>query len=391
MIGNMLIAHGGGPTPVINSSLLGAVIEAKKYTSIKNIYGARFGVEGILKDKLIDFGSISNTTLAKLSVTPASALGSCRRKLEPDDYPYVLDYFKKHNIRYFFYNGGNDSMDTCSKIHTLASESNYELFCIGIPKTIDNDLAETDHSPGFGSAARYAALSALELAMDAAALPIHVVVLEIMGRNAGWLTAASALFARSMPCETLVYLPEQALKRQSFLSHVESAWRKNRGLLVLISEGVKDENAVLYGNTGLKDGFGHVIAGGAAQSVADLIIKELKIKSRAEKPGLLGRVNMACVSPIDREEAFQAGVFAVKGAAEGKSGFMVAIEAERKPCYKSRMIFSPLEKVANVEKKFPDAWLPGEGQAPAREFSDYCLPIMDMSAPEYAYLGGIFD
>ena len=185
--GNMLIAHGGGPTPVINSSLLGAVREAKLHGEIETIYGARFGAEGILAGDLIDLGKFADEDLALLAKTPASALGSCRRKLTDADYPAVLECFKKFNIRYFFYNGGNDSMDTCNKIYNLSVETGYELRVIGIPKTIDNDLDVTDHCPGFGSAAKYAAVSALELAQDAAALPIHVVVMEMMGRNAGWI------------------------------------------------------------------------------------------------------------------------------------------------------------------------------------------------------------
>ena len=388
MPGNMLIAHGGGPTPVINSSLQGAIEKAREYTAIKNIFGAHFGIEGLLKDDLINLSNLPDETLIKLQYTPASALGSCRRKVSSEDYPRILECFKKNDIRYFFYNGGNDSMDTCYQINNLAIESNYELNVIGIPKTIDNDLAETDHSPGYCSAARYAAMSALELSMDAASLPIHVVILEIMGRNAGWITAASAMFRKAMPCEHLVYLPEYPLEKTRFLEQVESAWSKKRGLLITVSEGIRNENGAAYGDTGIRDGFGHFIAGGAAQSLADIIIKELKIKSRAEKPGLLGRVSMAYASPLDEMEARMVGVFAVESAMKGKSGCMVAIEAERRPRYISRMTLAPFEKVANVEKKIPESWLKEEGQGLTEDFSDYCLPLIDMTMPEYAYIGG---
>lgn len=387
MPGNMLIAHGGGPTPVINSSLQGAIEEAMKHSVIKTIYGARFGAEGILSENLMGLSNLPDEAVAKLGFTPASALGSCRRKLSAEDYPRVIECFKKYDIRYFFYNGGNDSMDTCYKISQLALESNYELNVIGIPKTIDNDLAQTDHSPGYGSAARYAAMSSLELAMDAASLPIHVVVMELMGRNAGWITAAASLFSKAMPCEHLVYLPEQALSKERFLADVETAWGKKRGLLITVSEGLKDENNKAYGDTGLRDGFGHMVPGGAAQCLANFIISELKIKSRAEKPGLLGRVNMACVSPIDRQEAREAGAFAVKSAAEGKSGYMAAIEAERQPRYASWMKLVPLEKVANVEKMFPTNWIKGEGQGLADDFTAYCLPLLDVDVPQYAHIG----
>jgi 6-phosphofructokinase 1 len=387
MPGNMLIAHGGGPTPVINSSLQGAIEEAKKYVGIKTIYGARFGAEGILKGDLLDLGIFPDEVIKKLGVTPASALGSCRRKLAEADYSKVLECFEKHNIRYFFYNGGNDSMDTCHQINQFARNSGYALNVIGIPKTVDNDLAETDHSPGFGSAARYAAISTLELAMDAASLPIHVVVMEIMGRNAGWITAASTLFSAAMPCGHLVYLPERPLEKERFLAEVGAAWNKKRGLLVTVSEGLKDENCKAYGDTGIKDGFGHTIPGGTAQSLADLIISELNIKARAEKPGLLGRVSMACVSPVDQREAYEAGAFAVKSAVEGKSGFMAAIEAERRPRYVSRMTLVPLEKVANVEKVFPESWMKGGGLGFTGEFAAYCAPLTGLDTPGYAYLG----
>ncbi|MDR1586159.1 MAG: 6-phosphofructokinase [Treponema sp.] len=387
MPGNMLVAHGGGPTPVINCSLLGALEEAKKHGEIKKTYGARFGAEGILSGDLMDLGVIPEGEIAKLSDTPASAIGSCRRKLSEADYPRVLECFEKHNIRYFFYNGGNDSMDTCHRINRLALESGYELRIIGIPKTIDNDLAETDHSPGFGSAARYAAISALELAMDAAALPIHVVVMELMGRNAGWVTAASALFSSRMPCEHLVYLPERPLEKKRFLEDVSAAWDKKRGVLVTVSEGLKDPEGRAYGDTGIRDGFGHAIPGGTAQILSDAIITGLKLKSRSEKPGLLGRVSMAHRSPVDRVEAYEAGAFAVKSAVEGKSGFMVAIEASRKPGYSSRMKLAALEKVANVEKTFPEAWINSEGNGVSDDFAAYCLPLIGPEAPQYAYLG----
>ena len=257
--GNMLVAHGGGPTPVINSSLLGAVREAKKHPEIETIYGARFGAEGILAGDLIDLGAVPDEKLGLLARTPASAIGSCRRKLTDADYPAVLECFKKFNIRYFFYNGGNDSMDTCNKVYNLAVESGYDLRVIGIPKTIDNDLAVTDHCPGFGSAAKYAAASALEIAQDAAALPIHVVVMEMMGRNAGWITAASALFTDLMPCEHLVYLPETDFDKGEFLAAVKEKWAKGRGLLVTVSEGIHYAGGTPVADSGIVDGFGHKV------------------------------------------------------------------------------------------------------------------------------------
>lgn len=374
--GNMLIAHGGGPTPVINSSLLGAVREAKLHPEIETIYGARFGAEGILAGDLLDLGQVDRENLALLAKTPASALGSCRRKLTDADYPAVLECFKRFNIRYFFYNGGNDSMDTCNKIYQLATQSGYELRVIGIPKTIDNDLAVTDHCPGFGSAAKYAAVSALEIAQDASALPIHVVVMELMGRNAGWITAASALFADKMPCEHLVYLPEVAFDKTAFLAAVKEKFAKGKGLLVTISEGIHYAHGSPVADSGVVDGFGHKVPGGAAQTLCDMIMAETGLKARSEKPGLLGRVSVALMSPVDQREAEEAGAVAVRSAVEGKTGFMVGFQADRTPAYTCKTCLIPLEDVANAEKKFPLGWIGQDGCSIDKAFIDYCLPLL---------------
>ena len=372
--GNMLIAHGGGPTPVINSSLLGAVREAKKHPEIETIYGARFGAEGILAGDLIDLGAVSDEDLGLLARTPASAIGSCRRKLTDADYPAVLECFKKFNIRYFFYNGGNDSMDTCNKVYQLAVQSGYELRVIGIPKTIDNDLAVTDHCPGFGSAAKFAAASALETAQDAAALPIHVVVMEMMGRNAGWITAASALCTHLMPCEQLVYLPETTFDKEEFLAAVRERWARGRGLLVTISEGLHYADGSPVADSGVVDGFGHKVPGGAAQTLSDMIMAETGLKSRSEKPGLLGRTSVALMSEVDRAEAELAGAQAVKSAVEGQTGFMVGFAAAREPEYSCETMLIPLEQVANAEKTFPLEWITPGGVSD--EFRAYCLPLI---------------
>ena len=382
--GNMLIAHGGGPTPVINSSLLGAVREAKLHEEIETIYGARFGAEGILAGDLMDLGQFSQEQLDLLARTPASALGSCRRKLTDADYPAVLECFKKFNIRYFFYNGGNDSMDTCHKVYQLACQSGYELRVI--PKTIDNDLAVTDHCPGFGSAAKYAAVSALELAFDASALPIHVVVMELMGRNAGWITAASALFADQMPCEHLVYLPETNFDKEQFLSAVKEKWSKGRGLLVTVSEGIHYADGSPVADSGIVDGFGHKIPGGAAQTLSDMIMQETGLKSRSEKPGLLGRVSVALMSEVDQREAEEAGAVAVRSAVEGKTGFMVGFQTTREPEYRSETCLVPLEQVANAEKKFPLEWIGEDGASIRPEFRDYCLPLLGAYDNRFAQL-----
>ena len=373
---NILVAHGGGPTAVINCSLQGVVEAARSAGFDGSIYAARFGAEGILAGDLIDLTNVPAATIARLSHTPASAIGSCRRKLTDGDYPAVLDCFKRFNIRYFFYNGGNDSMDTCHKIYRLGCQSGYELRVIGIPKTIDNDLAVTDHCPGFGSAAKFAAASALEAAQDASALPIHVVVMELMGRNAGWITAASALYADLMPCEHLVYLPETDFDKEAFLSAVREKFARGKGLLVTISEGIHYGDGSPVADSGVVDGFGHKVPGGAAQTLCDMIMAETGLKARSEKPGLLGRTSVALMSQVDQAEAMEAGACAVRSAVEGETGFMVGFQAEREPAYTCRTCLIPLEQVANAEKKFPAAWIGEDGASIRPEFKAYCAPLI---------------
>ena len=382
---NILVAHGGGPTAVINCSLQGVVEAARASGKVDKIYAARFGAEGILKGDLIDLTDVSAETITKLGHTPASAIGSCRRKLTDEDYPTVLETLKKFNIDCFFYNGGNDSMDTCHKVNEMAKREGLDLRVIGIPKTMDNDLDITDHCPGFGSAARYAALSAAELALDASGLPIHVVVLELMGRNAGWVTAASAMAKRLTDCEVLTYLPEVPVDEGQMLADIEKGYAKGKGLLVTVSEGICGPDGKPLADTGIVDGFGHKIPGGTAQHVTDQIIQRLGLKSRAEKPGLLGRASIPYVSSVDRAEAYAVGRYAMNAALRDESGYMVSIEAVRGPEYSSSMALVPLAKVANVEKKFPPEWIV-DGNGIADAFFDYALPLMGGDFPEYALL-----
>ena len=382
---NILVAHGGGPTPVINSSLQGVVEAARASGKVDKIYAARFGAEGILKGDLIDLTDVPAETIALLRQTPNSAIGSCRRKLTDADYPTVIETLKKFDIGCFFYNGGNDSMDTCNKVNELAKKEGLDLRVIGIPKTIDNDLDITDHCPGFGSAAKFAAIGACELGLEASGLPIHVIVMEVMGRNAGWLTAASALAARVANCEVLTYLPEIPVDEEKMLSDIKAAWAKGRGLLVTVSEGVVGLDGKPLASSGIVDGFGHVIPGGTAQHISDLIIQKLGIKSRAEKPGLMGRNDMSRISEIDREEAYAVGKFALESAVNGKSGYMVGIRGNRGETYAYELFLIPLCEVANVEKKFPLEWIVN-GNAIADEFFDYAMPLMMDKAPEYAIL-----
>ena len=382
---NILIAHGGGPTAVINCSLQGVMEAARASGQVDRIYAARFGAEGILKGDLIDLTDVPAGTISRLRYTPASAIGSCRRKLGEKDYPTVLETLKKFRIDCFFYNGGNDSMDTCHKVNELAKREGLDLRVIGIPKTMDNDLELTDHCPGFGSAARYAALSAAELALDASALPIHVVVLELMGRNAGWVTAASALAARLTDCEVLTCLPEVPVDEDKLLAGIEAAYARGKGLLVTVSEGLRGLDGKPLADTGIVDGFGHTVPGGTAQHISNTIMKRLGLKSRAEKPGLLGRASIPYASQVDRDEAYAVGEYAVRAALTGESGSMVAINAERTPEYRGSLSLVPLEKVANAEKKFPLEWIV-DGNKIADKFFDYALPLMGGDLPQYALL-----
>ena len=382
---NILVAHGGGPTAVINCSLQGVVEAARSAGFDGSIYAARFGAEGILAGDLIDLTNVPAATIARLSHTPASAIGSCRRKLTDADYPTVLETLKRFDVGYFFYNGGNDSMDTCHKVNELAKKEGLDVRVIGIPKTMDNDLDLTDHCPGFGSAARYAALSSAELALDASALPIHVVVLELMGRNAGWVTAASALAGRLTGCPVLTYLPEVPVDEDRMLADVERTYARGKGLLVTVSEGLCGLDGKPLADTGIVDGFGHTVPGGTAQHITDRIIQKLGLKSRAEKPGLLGRASIPYQSSTDRAEAYAVGQYAVEAALQGESGYMVAINAVRTPAYRADLSLVPLAKVANVEKKFPLEWI-ADGNQIADAFFDYAMPLMGESFPEYALL-----
>lgn len=381
---NILVAHGGGPTPVMNSSLQGVIEGVRAAASGSKLLAGRFGADGILQNDLIDLTNLSEHTISRLAHTPATAIGSCRTKITEADYPRVLETLRKNNIHGLLYNGGNDSMDTCHKLSKMAEKSGYGLSVMGIPKTVDNDLAGTDHSPGYGSAARFSAIAAAEVGADASALPIHVVVMEFMGRNAGWITAAASLGEQISRCPMITLLPETPLDITALLAAVERKFSQGNGLLIAVSEGVRTPEGKLFAESGIVDGFGHTILGGAAQRLSDLIIEELGIRSRSEKPGLLGRASMPYVSTVDREEAYAVGREAAEAILRNESGSMVALEAHRNEGYAYSLTMAPLELVANEEKKFPVEWI--EDWGIAEEFSAYCLPLLGPDLPEFAHL-----
>ena len=319
LVGNAIFGQSGGPTSVINASAAGVITEALKADEILKVFGAAHGIRGILEEKLYNMSLEDWKELELLKTTPSSALGSVRYKLadpdeDPTDYNRLLEVFKKYDIRYFFYNGGNDSMDTCNKVSKFMQKAGYECRVIGVPKTIDNDLWATDHCPGYGSAAKYVATTTMEVYLDARVYDTPMVcVLEVMGRNAGWLTAATALAAYKGAGPDLIYLPEIEFDMDKFVSDCKKVFEKNNGkLIVAVSEGIRDKNGKYISEYGSdlakeKDSFGHAQLGGVGQVLASVLKKELKCKARAIEFSLLQRCAAHCASATDVEEAFTAG------------------------------------------------------------------------------------
>ena len=380
---NIMIAHGGGPTAVMNASLAGAVSAAKRDPRVGRVLSARHGIEGVLAGNVIDLTDLSEADLTGLARTPASAIGSCRYKVQEDDYQRILGTLRQLEVGVFLYNGGNDSMDTCLQVSSLTDD----IRVIGIPKTIDNDLCGTDHSPGFGSAARFFALSALELSLDVAALNIHVSILEVMGRNAGWLTAASGLAHEigGVGPEMLL-VPEHGFDEERFLDETLSRWNRERGFVVAVSEGLTSSAGkplVHDTSSAAVDAFGHTLPGNVSQYLASLVSSRLGIRARSEKPGLLGRASAATVSPTDREEAFAVGDFAVRSALDGESGKMVAISRVQQTPYKWQLSLTELEQSANAERLLPEEYLDRDLLRITPAFCDYAMPLLGTSLPDY--------
>jgi 6-phosphofructokinase 1 len=377
---NLIIAQGGGPTAVINASLAGVVAEAQLHPEIDRIYAGRGGIEGMMKEEFIDLTDMSSTDIERLKLTPSSAVGSCRYKVTEKDHDRIIEVLRKHNIKYFFYNGGNDSMDTCNKVSKIAGD----IVVIGVPKTIDNDLAITDHCPGFGSAARFAATATLEYGLDIRALPIHVGVIEVMGRNAGWLVAATALArTQGFKAPHLIYFPERVFDRDRFIADVKAAQAKyGYGIVVAVSEGICHASGEPVADSGMLDGFGHKIPGGTAQALSNILL-QAGIKSRAEKPGLTGRASKLTIAQCDVDEAFEAGRIAVKSAVDGKSGFMVGYKRVSSDPYKIDYELIELAKVANVENVLPDNFINEAGNDVTDAFVEYCKPLIGGELEDY--------
>jgi 6-phosphofructokinase len=375
--GAAVVAHGGGPTQVINASLAGVIEERRRHAEITALYGARHGILGVLNDDFLDLDRQDADVVDVLARTPGSALGSCRRKVSSADFERILAVFRAHNVRYFFYNGGNDSMDTAAHVARLARETQYDLRVIGIPKTIDNDLAETDHCPGYGSAARFIACAVRDIGADIRELPSRVTVVEVMGRNAGWLVAATAL-ARKDPDDPphLIYLPEHPIGAGQFLADVEGVYRRLGHATIAVCEGQTDDKGEPFGaDLVASDGFAHQLTGNLAHVLAQLITRRLKLRARSEKPGLLGRTSPAFVSPTDQAEARLCGREAVRAAVSGQTGSMVTLLREPGPVYRCSTGLAPLEVVANTERLLPKDWIHPSGHDVRPEFLSYVAPL----------------
>ena len=390
--GKAVFAQSGGPTAVINSSICGAIEEARKHKEIVAMYGSIHGILGVLHENMIDLNRESPRTISLLRQTPSSSLGSSRYKLKEEDYDRILKVLAAHDIRYFFIAGGNDSMDTANRVFRMARERGYELSVMGLPKTVDNDLPITDHCPGYGSVARWLALSVRDAGLDTEAIYTSdtIKVVETMGRNAGWITAATAL-ARQQPNDAphIILLPEIPFNRDKFLSDVERVYRKLGYALITCCEGLRDENGdyLTASQRSLDtDRFGHRQLGGVGETLCGIIAEGLKIKARADKPGTIQRVSALLASPVDVEEAYATGAQAVKHAVEGKSGWMVTLEREPGAEYACKTGIVSLEEVANREKKVPREFINAEGTGVTGAFLEYVTPLIGGPLPEYARL-----
>ena len=383
--GACIIGQSGGPTSVINASAYGVIRTALDNEAITKVYGAEHGIKGVLNDRLLDMSAEDAEELELLLYPPSSALGSCRYKIaDPDvddtDYKRILEIFKKYDVRYFFYNGGNDSMDTCNKISKYMQKVGYECRVMGVPKTIDNDLFGTDHCPGFASAAKYIATSCMEVYHDARVYDTGMIcVIEIMGRHAGWLTAASGLATVMGAGPDLIYLPETDFDMDKFLSQVQKVYEQKGNCMVAVSEGIHyaDGSFVSEAKTSTTDGFGHAQLGGLASMLAELVKEKTGAKVRGIELSLLQRCGAHLASQTDIDESFMAGKAAVENAVAGLSDKMVGFE---RACeggkYVCKTKLFDLMDVANTEKKVPLEWINAEHNGVEQAFIDYALPLI---------------
>lgn len=386
--GNVIVGQSGGPTAVINSSLVG-VYKTAKDMGCKKIFGMRNGIEGLLNEKYVDLSDYirNDLDIELLKRTPSSFLGSCRYKLPEMDkdtsvYERIFAILNKLQIKHFFYIGGNDSMDTIKKLSNFAKAIGSDITFMGVPKTIDNDLAITDHTPGYGSAAKYIASAMKEIIQDASVYEMDsVTVVEIMGRNAGWLTAAAAL-SKSEDCDgpDLIYLPEATFDHDKMLRKIEEIKKEKRTVAIAVSEGIKtaDGKYVCEASkkSAISDAFGHTMLGGTALYLADFIGSELNIKSRGIVFSTLQRCASHLVSRRDITEAFTAGADAVIAALNGETGKMIIFERISNAPYAIKTSSYDINQIANVEKCVPTEWITNDGTNVTKAFDDYARPLI---------------
>ena len=379
----LLVGQSGGATAVINASVAGVVAEALNHECIEEIYGCVNGVLGILQEDLIDLASESQQTIRGLRHTPGAALGTCRYKLKKQqDFDRVLEVFKAHNIRYFFYAGGNDSQDTADRISKLAQQQGYELRVIGVPKTIDNDLPVTDHCPGYGSVIKYVATTVRELACDNEAMGQNdlVSILEVMGRNAGWIAAGAALAKRrDHPHDPphLIYLPEVAFSTEKFVEDVKRVLKREKYCMIVVGEGLIDADGNYVSAAETTDAFGHAQLGGAGDFLKSLVEANLPgIKARVARLGIAQRAAAHAGSKTDSDEAFLAGQAAVKAAINGETDKMVTLVRGDTDHYTCETGLAPLSDIANGVKKLPREWINEDGVSMNFQFLRYAQPLI---------------
>jgi 6-phosphofructokinase len=382
LIGNMLYGQSGGPTSIINTSAYGLFKEAFKHKEIKKIYATNFGIKGILNNSFKEI--INNKNLKNLSNTPGAFFGSNRYKLkqyseDPKTYEIILDTFKKNNIVYFFYNGGNDSMDTIRKISDYFKLVNYKCNCIGIIKTIDNDLVNTDFSLGFPSAAKFIINSVIEITLDDLSYETgRVNIIETMGRNTGWLAASSKLASLKGYEPDLIYVPEVTFDKDDFLKRVKEIYEKKNHCIVVISEGIKDEEGHFISEMVKKDdGFGHNQLGGASIKLAALVTRNLGYKTRYFELSLLQRANSLCQSKTEKEIALKLSRFALKAALKGKNNLCVTIKRVNDNPYKYKFVLLPIGEIANKERNLPLDYVDTKNCSINASYITYLAPLID--------------
>lgn len=383
---NLIVGQSGGPTAVINGSLYGVVTEGLKSTEqIGKVYGMVHGIEGFLGGQYMDMDTdMTKDELTALKTTPGAFLGSCRYKL-PEDlsdpvYPELFKKFEELNIGYFFYCGGNDSMDTVSKLSRYAASVNSDIRVMGVPKTIDNDLVLTDHTPGFGSAAKFVASSVREINRDSEAYDKpNVMIIEIMGRHAGWLAASSVLArCEKDPNPLLIYLPEVPFSEEKFIKQLKAAIDEHKHVTVCVSEGLKDAEGNFISEDSVEtavDQFGHKILNGCGSYLQSLVKKELGVKVRSVEFNVSQRCSSNCLSATDLEEAVMAGSFAVQQALKGETGYMIAFN-RKDGDYGMECALVDVNDVCNKEKTVPLEWITDDGSNLSQEFIDYAAPLV---------------